>query len=151
GRSIEAAAAGVVAVVTAAMERALRVITVERGHDPRDFVLVAFGGAGGLHAADLARALGMRRVYVPRHPGLLSAWGVLSAELMRDASRTLRRVTPPRAMLERGFHGLERQLGRALARGGVAHPHPDRLPGVRYVGQPFAGAVPYAPPRPRDI
>jgi N-methylhydantoinase A len=144
GRSVEAAAAGVVAVVTAAMERALRVITVERGHDPRDFVLVAFGGAGGLHAADLARSLGMRRVYVPRHPGLLSAWGVLSAEVMRDASRTLRRVAPERAVLERGFRALEGQLRRALARDGVARPHLERLLDVRYAGQSYEVSVPYA-------
>src|SRR5258706_9534929 len=90
GRSRNATAAGIVAVATTAMERALRVITVERGHDPRDFTLVAFGGAGGLHAADLAAALGMRCVYVPRHPGLLSAWGALGASVVRDWSRTVR-------------------------------------------------------------
>src|SRR5262249_59168159 len=106
--------AGVVAVVTAAMERALRVITVERGHDPRTFTLVAFGGAGGLHAADLARALGMRRVYVPRHPGLLSAWGVLAAEPIRDFTRTLRQVAPPTAMLERGPRDLIPQAPRLI-------------------------------------
>src|SRR5204863_7984124 len=92
GRSLEAAAAGIVGVANATMERALRVISVERGHDPRAFTLLAFGGAGGLHAAELAAALGMRRVYVPREPGLLSAWGVLSAEVVRDYSRSLRVV-----------------------------------------------------------
>jgi N-methylhydantoinase A len=151
GRSLEAAAAGVVAVVTAAMERALRVITVERGHDPRDFVLVAFGGAGGLHAADLARSLGMRRVYVPRHPGLLSAWGVLSAEVMRDASRTLRRVSPPQAVLDRGFRDLEAPLRRALGRDGVDRPRLDRLLDVRYAGQSYEVTVPYAPRWPADF
>src|SRR5262249_39830388 len=95
GRDVEGAAAGVIDVVTAAMERALRVIPIERGHDPRELTLVAFGGAGGLHAADLARALGMRRVLVPRHPGLLSAWGMLTAEVVRDVARTHRRVNPP--------------------------------------------------------
>src|SRR5207247_95077 len=79
----------------AAMERALRVITVEGGHDPRLFTLVAFGGAGALHAAELAAALGIRRVYVPRQPGLLSAWGVLAADVVRDCGRTLRAVAPP--------------------------------------------------------
>src|SRR5438105_9308711 len=83
GRSIEDAAAGIVRVATATMERAVRVITIERGHDPRDFTLVAFGGAGGAHAAELAADLGLARVYVPRHPGLLSAWGVLAAETIR--------------------------------------------------------------------
>src|SRR5207249_2087136 len=76
GGSIEDAAAGIVRVATATMERAVRVITIERGQDPRDFTLVAFGGAGAVHAPELAAELGLARVYVPRHPGLLSAWGV---------------------------------------------------------------------------
>src|SRR5262249_43563811 len=98
-RPIPAAAAGIVSVVNAVMERAGRVITVERGHDPRAFTLVAFGGGGGLHAAELAGGLGIRRVYVPRQPGLLSAWGVLAAELVRDYGRTLRAVSPDDAAL----------------------------------------------------
>ena len=91
-RSIVDTAAGIVRVATATMERAVRVITIERGHDPRDFTLVAFGGAGGAHAAELAADLGLARVYVPRHPGLLSAWGVLAAETIRDFTVTLRAV-----------------------------------------------------------
>jgi N-methylhydantoinase A len=145
GRSVEAAAAGVVAVVTAAMERALRVITVERGHDPREFTLVAFGGAGGLHAAELARALGIGRVYVPRHPGLLSAWGVLAAEPMRDVARTLRRVAPPTAMLERGLRELAGDARRAMAADGVRRPRLERALDVRYAGQSYEVTVPYAP------
>jgi len=82
-------------------------------------------------------------VYVPRHPGLLSAWGVLSAEVMRDASRTLRRVAPERTVLERGFRALEGQLRRALARDGVARPHLERLLDVRYAGQSYEVSVPY--------
>src|SRR5207302_1579733 len=97
GRSVEEAAAGIVRVATATMERAVRVITIERGQDPRDFTLVAFGGAGGAHAAELAAELGLARVYVPRHPGLLSAWGVLAAETIRDFTATLRAVEPSNA------------------------------------------------------
>ena len=145
GRSVEAAAAGVVAVVTAAMERALRVITVERGHDPREFTLVAFGGAGGLHAAELARALGIGRVYVPRHPGLLSAWGVLAAEPIRDVARTLRRVAPAAATLERGLRELARDARRAMAADGVRRPRLERALDVRYAGQSYEVTVPYGP------
>src|SRR5207245_1844385 len=94
GRSIVDTAAGIVRVATATMERAVRVITVERGIDPRDFTLVAFGGAGGAHAAELAGELGLPRVYVPRHPGLLSAYGALTAETIRDFTSTLRAVDP---------------------------------------------------------
>jgi N-methylhydantoinase A len=82
-------ASGVVEVVNSNMERAIRLISVERGHDVRDFTLVCFGGAGGLHAADLARELGIPRVLVPMHPGALSAVGLLLADARRDYSRSL--------------------------------------------------------------
>ncbi len=143
GRTLEAAACGVIAVVTAAMERALRVITVERGHDPRAFALVAFGGAGALHAADLARALGMRRVYVPRHPGLLSAWGVLAAEPMRDFSRTLRRVAPSTRDLARGLRELGATARRAMRGEGVSRPVLEPALDVRYAGQSYEVTVPF--------
>src|SRR3989442_5657728 len=71
------------------MEKAIRVISIERGHDPRDYVLVAFGGAGGLHACDLASSLEMRGVLLPRFPGALSALGILRAHVVKDASRTV--------------------------------------------------------------
>jgi N-methylhydantoinase A len=144
GGTVEAAAAGVIAVVTAAMERALRVITVERGHDPRGFTLVAFGGAGALHAADLARALGMRRVYVPRHPGLLSAWGVLAAEPVRDFTRTLRRVAPPPPVLARGLRALAVAARRAMRGEGVTRPSLEPTLDVRYPGQSYELTVPFA-------
>ncbi len=86
-----AAALGIVRVANAAMERAIRTISVARGHDPRDFVLVAFGGAGPLHAAYLAAALGMQRVLVPRYPGVLSALGMLTASITRDYVVSLQR------------------------------------------------------------
>ena len=82
------AAQGIVSVVNF-MERALRRISVERGYDPRDFILVPFGGAGGLHAVDLARALGIPRVIVPRSPGALSAIGVAAADVVNDQSQTV--------------------------------------------------------------
>src|SRR5690606_29777688 len=74
--SVEETAWGILQVANSQMERALRVISVERGFDPAEFSLVSFGGAGGLHAADLARGLGIPRVIVPPHPGVLSAWGM---------------------------------------------------------------------------
>jgi len=83
------AAQGVLAVVTANMERALRYTSVERGHDPREFTLIPFGGAGGLHAVELARALRIPRVLVPSSPGALSAVGVLAADVVKEQSRTV--------------------------------------------------------------
>ena len=85
------AAAGVVRVANTNMEQALRVVSLERGHDPRDFTLVAFGGAGPLHACELADGLGIRSVLIPRMPGALSAWGMLSVDVTRDYSRTAMR------------------------------------------------------------
>jgi N-methylhydantoinase A len=143
GRSLDATAAGIVAIATAAMERALRVISVERGYDPRTFTLVAFGGAGGLHAAELAEALGMPRVLVPRHPGLLSAWGMLVAEVVRDFARTLRAVGPTDGHVRQAFAVLEREARRALR---VEHVHATRLErsvDVRYAGQAYELTVPF--------
>lgn len=82
------AARGVVRVANANMEQALRVVSLERGYDPRDFTLVAFGGAGPLHACELADGLGIRSVLIPRMPGALSAWGMLTVDVTRDYSRT---------------------------------------------------------------
>jgi N-methylhydantoinase A len=143
GRSLTATAAGIVRVANAVMERAVRVITIERGHDPRTFTLVAFGGAGGLHAAELAESIGVRRVYVPPLPGLLSAWGVLAAEVVRDYSRTLRLTSPPSAVLDAGFASLATTARRDLAREGVARPRLERTLDVRYAGQSYEVGVPY--------
>ncbi|HJU27708.1 MAG TPA: hydantoinase/oxoprolinase family protein, partial [Candidatus Binataceae bacterium] len=94
------AARGVIRVVNAGMERAIRVITIERGFDPRDFALMAFGGAGPMHAAELALDLGVRHIVMPRNPGLLCAWGALGAPLGREYSLTVRRSDPALRDLE---------------------------------------------------
>jgi N-methylhydantoinase A len=143
GLSLAATAGGIVRVANAAMERALRVVTVERGHDPRAFTLLAFGGAGGLHAAELAAALGIRRVYVPRQPGLLSAWGMLAAEVVRDYGRTLRAVAPSQRLLDGSFRGLEAAARRDLRREAVRSVVVERSLDVRYPGQGYEVVVPY--------
>jgi len=89
GLTADSLSAGIVEVANAAMERALRVISVERGVDPSDHHLVAFGGAGALHAAELSDRLGLRGVLIPPNPGLLSAYGMLVAPIVRDRSRTV--------------------------------------------------------------
>src|SRR5690606_14952322 len=85
----DAAAEGVIDVVNTAMEGLLRVISVERGYDPADFALVAFGGAAGLHACELATRLGTPRVLVPPAPGVLSAFGMLVAPVLKQTARTV--------------------------------------------------------------
>ena len=82
-------AAGIIRVVNATMEKAIRVVSIERGYDPREFALVAFGGAGGLHACELAEALSIPRVIVPALPGALSAFGILVSDVVKDYSRTV--------------------------------------------------------------
>ncbi len=85
----ETTALGIVRVANAAMERALRRVSLERGYDPRSYTLVPFGGAGPLHACELAEALGIRRILVPRYPGVLSALGLLMADVTADSSSAL--------------------------------------------------------------
>jgi N-methylhydantoinase A len=87
--SLEEFAAGVVRVVNANMEKAVRVVSIEHGHDPRQFALVAFGGAGAMHACELAHALRIPRVIVPAYPGALSALGILISDVVKDHSRTV--------------------------------------------------------------
>jgi N-methylhydantoinase A len=82
-------AEGVLSVANTAMERAIRVISVERGFDPREFVLFSFGGAGGLHAVSLARLLNIPKVFIPKNPGILSAIGMLMADIIKDYSNTI--------------------------------------------------------------
>src|SRR6202000_631395 len=86
---VEKFAEGILVVADAVMEKAIRVISVERGHDPRDYTLVAFGGAGGLHACSLALSLGMRGGLLPIFPGALSALGILRADVVTEFSRTV--------------------------------------------------------------
>jgi N-methylhydantoinase A len=113
--SLKRFAAGVVRVVNATMEKAIRVVSIERGRDPRDFALVAFGGAGGLHACALAEALSIPHVIVPALPGALSALGILVSEVVKDYSRTvLLRVASkiPHARLAHEFAALEEQAAK---------------------------------------
>lgn len=134
-------AEGILMVANATMERAVRVISVERGHDPREFALCAFGGAGGMHATALAGQLGMRHVIVPEHPGLLSAIGMLTASVIRDYSHTV--MLPARdcsaRVLEEAFAPL-RERGRAeLAAEGIRNEDMvlDQSLDMRYEGQSY--------------
>ena len=88
-KTVEQFAAGILRVVESEREQAIRVLSLERGHDPRDFTLVAFGGGGPLHACSLARALRIPTVLIPAAPGALSAVGILLADTVRDFSRTV--------------------------------------------------------------
>ncbi len=141
------AAQGVISVVNTNMERALRRISVERGYDSRDFALLPFGGAGGLHAVELAQALRIPQIIVPKSAGALSAIGVLAADVVKDQSRTLmldlRAGVEPK--LERAFREMERGAAGTLRREGFpeAKQHHERSLALRYKGQSFDLEIPY--------
>jgi N-methylhydantoinase A len=132
-------AAGILRVIETSMEKAIRVISIERGYDPRDFTLAAFGGGGPLHACSLARALRIPRVLVPAMPGALSAVGILLADVVRDFSRTV--MLRSDADLERWFEELEAQ-GRAEFQAEQLNGIPQRTVDMRYRGQGYELNIP---------
>jgi N-methylhydantoinase A len=149
--TVEQFAAGMVRVVNATMEKAIRVVSIERGYDPREFTLVAFGGAGGMHACELARALTIPRIIVPELPGALSAFGILVSDVVKDYSVTvLWRVAAdggqPSGRLKERFDQLRRAAEQDFRRehwkGSPAYaPSVD----VRYRGQGYELNVPFTP------
>jgi len=137
-----AAAQGILRVANANMERAIRLVSVERGYDPRDFALVAFGGCGGLHACEIAQELGIQTVLVPEHAGALSALGMLLADRVRDyAAGVLNRSD-----FEREFMRLERTARKDL-RGAELIRSAD----IRYAGQSYELTVPWRPDDPAAL
>ena len=145
--SLEQFAAGVIRVVNATMEKAIRVVSIERGYDPREFVLVAFGGAGGLHACELAAALSIPRVLVPARPGALSAFGILVSDVVKDYSRTVLWRTQnelPLTRLNDEFNKLRRKAGQDFLTEGWKGAVQFRLcVDVRYRGQGYELNIPY--------
>lgn len=144
----QTAALGMIAVVNAYMERALRVISVQRGHDPRDFTLVSFGGAGGLHAADLARSLGIPRVLIPPNAATLSAFGMLAAEVVKDYAQTIMRSgDTPYPELDALMAPLVEHGQADITAEGVpaAQIMLEPLLDMRYRGQSYELTVPFSP------
>jgi N-methylhydantoinase A len=148
--SAEEAALGVIRIANATMERALRRVSVEQGYDPRRFVLFPFGGAGPLHACDLADALGMQRILVPAIPGVLSAYGMLVADIANDAAQTVlsraddlcHDLDPLLAV----FSGLEGRVRSVLRAEGVPDPAIRAGLDMRYRGQSYELTVPFTLP-----
>jgi N-methylhydantoinase A len=128
-------AEGIIRVADAHMEKALRKISVEQGHDPRDFALVSFGGAGPLHACALARALRIPKVLIPAFPGALSAYGILVSDVVRDYSRTVM-LQPCDPSLLNDFDTLEK-LGRREMDSEGLNGSAVRSLDLRYKGQGY--------------
>jgi N-methylhydantoinase A/oxoprolinase/acetone carboxylase beta subunit len=151
GLTERALAEGMVRIANANMERAVRVVSVQRGHDPRDFALLAFGGAGGLHACDLAASLDIATVLIPEHSGVLSALGMLLADVTKDYSASVLKPVGWGGATEASLkEGLAPLLSRAqadlLAEGFnpadiLLEPSLD----MRYKGQAYEISIPFAP------
>ena len=148
GLSRTRTALGVIQVANAHMERALRLITIERGHDPRDFSLLSFGGAGGLHASDLSRGLGIPRILIPPLASTFSAFGMLAADVVKDYTQTI--------MLPGNTSLLElEKLIQPLAERGQREVSAEGIPSreiylesfldMRYVGQSYELTTPFQP------
>ena len=140
--TVEDFAAGIVRVIETSMAKAIRVISVERGYDPRDFTLVAFGGGGPVHACSLAHTLRVPRVLIPALPGALSAVGILLADTMREYSRTV--MLPIDASFEAVFSEMEK-LGTEEFRAENLTGESFRSADVRYQGQGYELNVPFGP------
>jgi N-methylhydantoinase A len=143
----EEACQGVLEVANANMEEAIRVISVERGYDPREFILVSFGGAGGMHAADLARRLAIPEVLIPANPGILSAFGMAISDYIQEYAQTVlipaTDFTAERA--EAAFQALEERGRQAIRDEGVAPQdiRIQRFVDMCYTGQSFELIVPF--------
>ena len=139
---VQSFAEGIVRVVDAHMEKALRKISVEQGYDPREFTLVSFGGAGPLHACALARALQIPKVLVPAMPGALSAFGIFTSNVVRDYSRTVM-LKPDNPMIESHFAALERTGQEEMKAEGFTNALTTRTADLHYAGQGYELTVPW--------
>ena len=139
GLGLMETAQGIVSVVTANMARAIRIVSVQRGHDPRDYTLAAFGGAGPLHAARLARELDIARVLVPRNPGILCAMGLLLTDLRADFATTRLTLLGPETgpVVEDAFAALHAQAEAWFAAEAITERRVARTVDMRYAGQNY--------------
>jgi N-methylhydantoinase A len=144
---VEALAEGIVTITVARMTSAIREISIQRGHDPRDFTLIAFGGAGPMHALAMAEEIGIPRVLVPRHPGNFSALGLLAADIKHDDVRTRVGLLSERLpALRLAFAEMETAARQQLEREGFASQQQKLLRSLdlRYRGQAFELNIPAA-------
>jgi len=141
--SLDEAARGVIALANANIDRAVRRVSIARGHDPRRFTLVAFGGAGPLHVCDIAARLNIPRVLIPRYPGVLCALGLLVADVTRDYSRSLLGLADP--PFDRMLAEMLDQARADLLHEGIdeAHMTFNALLDARYRGQAYELTIPF--------
>ncbi|EDP72927.1 hydantoinase/oxoprolinase family protein, partial [Hydrogenivirga sp. 128-5-R1-1] len=138
-------AEGIIEIANTKMEKALRVISIEKGYNPSEFTLFSFGGAGGLHAVFLARMLGIKKVLVPQNPGILSAIGMLLSDIIKDYSLTvmLKEKNTNYESLEKLFKVLEKKAKKDMESEEVKSIYIEKYIDVRYKGQSFELIVPF--------
>jgi N-methylhydantoinase A len=145
GLNLETTAIGIIKIVNSQMSKILRIVSIERGLDPRKFALVCFGGAGPMHACALAEELSMSRVIVPPHPGLFSAQGLLTPDIISEyAQSVMIRVDKRDTKIENVFRSLESKAEKTLVSQGVKSDNIrfERLLDIRYFGQSYELIIP---------
>jgi N-methylhydantoinase A/oxoprolinase/acetone carboxylase beta subunit len=142
-------ASGIIQIANANMEKAVRVISIERGHDPRDFALVSFGGAGGMHAMEIASSLNIATVIVPKNAGVLSAMGLLMADSIKDYSKSVLNPFDITTFqeLEKNLRELQEKSYRDMKKEGFSREdiHITAFLDLRYSGQSYEIMLPYRP------
>lgn len=146
-RSILETAAGIIEIANSNMEKAIRVISIERGIDPRNFALFSFGGAGGMHAAEISSHLNIGKIIAPKNAGVLSALGLLLADSIKDYSKSILRLTDelPEKDLEKYFVELEQKGLKDMKEDGFREESVSlfRFLDLRYLGQSYEITIPY--------
>jgi N-methylhydantoinase A/oxoprolinase/acetone carboxylase beta subunit len=149
GKTVFETASGIIRIANANMEKAIRVISIERGHDPRDFALISFGGAGGMHALDIASSLKIAKVIVPKNAGILSALGLLMADSIKDYSRSIMNIVQRTTKRDIGKHLLELQRIAIQDMKNEGFQKEDIRMSIfldlRYLGQSYEITLPYRP------
>ncbi len=137
------AADGIMKLINNAMAKAISIVSVERGRDPRDFSMMAFGGAGPVHACDLAENTGIKEIIIPKNPGLFSAYGLLTVDIVRPFSKTVLGLAPKE--IEGVFKSLKSDAKESLKNEGIKNVEFDYFVDVHYLGQSYEISVPYSP------
>jgi len=142
-------ASGIVQIANANMEKATRVISIERGYDPRDFAMISFGGAGGMHAIDIASNLNIATIIVPKNAGVLSALGLLMADSIKDYSRSILKTAErtTRKEIEKHLYELQKKSIQDMKKEGFQQEDIQIFPSLdlRYLGQSYEITLPYRP------
>jgi N-methylhydantoinase A len=142
GLDVVEAADGITKMINNAMAKAISIVSVERGRDPRDFSMMAFGGAGPIHSCDLAENNGIGEIIVPKNPGLFSAYGLLTVDIVRPFSRTILGLSPRE--IKSVFASLKNEAEESLAKEGIKRVRTEMMVDVHYVGQSYEISVPYS-------